>query len=125
MLPAGGGTIINVGSANGLVGVSDNGGVMHGALKAAIVGLAENPRSNTRRRASACQRDTRPGVVAGQHMAKTLEDPAIAASVVRRIPIGRWGQPEDIAPLATYLASDESAYVTGAIFVADGGWTAQ
>jgi NAD(P)-dependent dehydrogenase (short-subunit alcohol dehydrogenase family) len=39
-------------------------------------------------------------------------------------PIGRFGQPEDIAPMAVYLASDESTWVTGAAMMIDGGYTA-
>ena len=39
-------------------------------------------------------------------------------------PLGRLGQPEDIAPMVVYLASDESAWVTGAAFPVDGGYTA-
>ncbi len=42
-----------------------------------------------------------------------------------RQPIGRMGRPSEIAPLALYLASDESAFVTGAQFAIDGGWTAR
>jgi NAD(P)-dependent dehydrogenase (short-subunit alcohol dehydrogenase family) len=38
--------------------------------------------------------------------------------------VGRFGQPDDIAPLAVYLASDESRWVTGAAFPVDGGYTA-
>ncbi len=40
------------------------------------------------------------------------------------IPLGRWGQPEDIANMALFLASDESSWITGASFVVDGGFTA-
>jgi NAD(P)-dependent dehydrogenase (short-subunit alcohol dehydrogenase family) len=40
-------------------------------------------------------------------------------------PLGRFGQPEDIADMAVYLASDESAWTTGAIFTVDGGYSAQ
>ena len=44
---------------------------------------------------------------------------------VSRIPLGRYGQPEDVAYGVLYLASDESSYVTGSELVIDGGWTAQ
>jgi NAD(P)-dependent dehydrogenase (short-subunit alcohol dehydrogenase family) len=40
------------------------------------------------------------------------------------IPLGRWGQPEDVANMALFLASDEASWITGASFVVDGGYTA-
>jgi 2-keto-3-deoxy-L-fuconate dehydrogenase len=43
---------------------------------------------------------------------------------VDRQPMGRLGEPEEIAALAVYLASDESSFTTGAIHVVDGGWAA-
>jgi 2-keto-3-deoxy-L-fuconate dehydrogenase len=46
----------------------------------------------------------------------------VRRNFVARQPMGRLGQPEEIAALATYLASDESAFVTGQAFVIDGGW---
>jgi len=42
---------------------------------------------------------------------------------IARQPIGRIGKPEEVAALVVYLASDESAYTTGAIHIIDGGWT--
>ena len=49
---------------------------------------------------------------------------AVRASFVARQPMGRLGEPGEIADLAVYLASDESGFTTGAIHVIDGGWTA-
>jgi len=50
--------------------------------------------------------------------------PEYEAAVVKNIPMGRWGEPEDLAKMALFLASDDSAWVTGAMFVVDGGYTA-
>jgi len=52
-------------------------------------------------------------------------DPEIYKLMVSRIPLGRYGQPEEVALAVIYLASDESAFVTGSELVIDGGWTAQ
>ena len=51
------------------------------------------------------------------------ESPEYAKDVVERIPMGRFGRPEELAPLALFLASDASAYMTGAVLVIDGGYT--
>lgn len=50
--------------------------------------------------------------------------PDVIAEFVRHVPMGRPGEPQEIGPLALYLASPASAYVTGAAFVIDGGYTA-
>ena len=42
-----------------------------------------------------------------------------------RVPLGRWGQPEEIGKLALYLSSDEASFITGTDILVDGGWCAQ
>jgi gluconate 5-dehydrogenase len=51
------------------------------------------------------------------------ENPDIIDSFKAQIPMGDFGQPEDLGPLAVYLASDAARYVTGASLVIDGGYT--
>jgi NAD(P)-dependent dehydrogenase (short-subunit alcohol dehydrogenase family) len=55
-------------------------------------------------------------------MAKGAKESGQLEQVLARIPKGRLGQPEDIANLAVFLASDESEYISGAAIVIDGGW---
>jgi 2-keto-3-deoxy-L-fuconate dehydrogenase len=56
-------------------------------------------------------------------MAATGDAVAARAAFVARQPMGRIGAPEEIASLAVYLASDESAFITGQAIAIDGGWT--
>ena len=64
-----------------------------------------------------------PGAIATPINTALLNDPAKLRSLTKQIPLGRLGQPEDVAGLAVFLASDEARYVTGATYVVDGGLT--
>jgi glucose 1-dehydrogenase len=64
-----------------------------------------------------------PGAIATPINTALLNDPAKLRSLTEQIPLGRLGQPEDVAGLAVFLASDEARYVTGATYVVDGGLT--
>lgn len=133
MIAAGRGSIINISSILGLAGyypgfpaVSAN----YAAAKAGVVGL-------TRQMALEYARDgVRVNAVCpGFHEATSLgldwktTRPADAMrrfdeEVIRRTPMGRKGQPEEMDGLIIYLASSASKYVTGQVFAHDGGWTA-
>ncbi len=52
-------------------------------------------------------------------------DPDRNQRVLANTPLGRWGEPEDVAYGVLFLASDESSFMTGSELVIDGGWTAQ
>lgn len=52
-----------------------------------------------------------------------VNSPEFDAWVKKRTPLGRWGLPEDLGPLAVFLSSEASRYVTGQVIYADGGWT--
>lgn len=62
-----------------------------------------------------------PGAIATPINQATLEDPEKRAALERQVPLGRIGQPEEVAALVAWLASDAAAYVTGATFFIDGG----
>jgi NAD(P)-dependent dehydrogenase (short-subunit alcohol dehydrogenase family) len=54
-----------------------------------------------------------------------LENPQLTQFFLSRIPVGRWGRPEEVAQLAVFLCSDAGGFITGTDIVIDGGWTAQ
>jgi NAD(P)-dependent dehydrogenase (short-subunit alcohol dehydrogenase family) len=66
-----------------------------------------------------------PGPFATEINASILGDPAANAQFLAKIPVGRWGRPEDIGALAVYLCSEQAAFITGSDVVIDGGWLAQ
>ena len=49
------------------------------------------------------------------------EKPEFEKEVAESVPLGRWGRPEEIGPLALYLASEASSYMTGSVLILDGG----
>lgn len=63
-----------------------------------------------------------PGYIATDMNEALLKDEKRAASILERIPVGRWGSPEDFKGAVVYLASRASAYVSGEILTVDGGW---
>jgi NAD(P)-dependent dehydrogenase (short-subunit alcohol dehydrogenase family) len=64
-----------------------------------------------------------PGATATSMTEEIFRDPAIREPLVARTPLGRLGQPADLVGIAVFLASDASAYATGALFFVDGGLT--
>lgn len=123
MLAAGKGSIINIASAAGVFKAAPN-RYVYGATKAAVAGLT---------RAVAADFITK-GIRCNCICPGTIETPSMlgrAASLgaggremfVSRQPMGRLGTADEIALLAVYLASDESAFTTGVAHIIDGGWT--
>lgn len=126
MLAAGGGSIINVGSvASSLKAVPNR--YAYSASKAAVIGLTKAIAADFITRGIRCNVIC-PGTVETPSLAGRLaaaEDPVAARTAfIARQPMGRFGRPEEIASLAVYLASAESAFTTGAVHVIDGGWNA-
>jgi 2-keto-3-deoxy-L-fuconate dehydrogenase len=127
MLRRGRGSIINMASvASSLKGVPNR--FAYSATKAAVIGLTRSIAADFVGRGVRCNVIC-PGTVEtpslGERMAALPGDPeAVRRGFVERQPMGRLGQPSEIADLALYLASDESAFTTGAVHVIDGGWSA-
>ncbi|AUG55536.1 SDR family oxidoreductase [Thalassospira marina] len=125
MLENGGGSIVNMSSvASSVKGVPVR--FIYGATKAAVIGMTKSVAADFVGKNIRCNAIC-PGTVESpslqQRMASQGGDfEEVRKAFVARQPIGRIGQPGEIAALATYLASDEASYTTGAIHVIDGGW---
>jgi NAD(P)-dependent dehydrogenase (short-subunit alcohol dehydrogenase family) len=66
-----------------------------------------------------------PGVCDTEINAPLMQNAELRAQFLAKIPLGRWGRPEEIANLALYLCSEDAGYITGTDIVIDGGWTVQ
>ena len=124
MIAGGGGSIVNMASiASSVKGIP--GRFAYGATKAAVIGLTKSIAADFVQQGVRCNAIC-PGTVETPSLLQRLADTgdyagALAAFRARQ-PMGRLGQPTEIAGLALYLAGDESAFTTGAIHVIDGGW---
>ena len=124
MIAGGGGSIINMASVAGAVIAAPN-RFVYGATKAGVIGLTKSIAADfvgKGIRANAICPGTVESPSLDQRLRDTGDYAAAKAAFVARQPIGRIGQPEEIAGLVVYLASDESSYTTGVAHVIDGGW---
>jgi len=125
MLERGGGSIINISSVAGSIkGVPNR--CIYGTTKGAIVGLTKSVAADFISRGIRCNAIC-PGTVATPSLEARLratgDYAAARAAFIQRQPMGRLGEAGEIAWLAVYLASDESAFTTGQCHIIDGGWT--
>ncbi|HLW55542.1 MAG TPA: SDR family oxidoreductase [Candidatus Angelobacter sp.] len=118
---SGGGSIINIGSVLSTLGAPNR--VAYAASKGAVLAMtkamavdhaAEKIRVNC-----IC-----PGIVETEMVAAFNMDESARKRRLAMHPLGRFGRPQDVAGLAVFLASDESAWITGAEYVVDGGYSA-
>jgi len=125
MLQAGKGSIINVSSAASSIKAVPN-RFAYGSTKAAVIGLTKAIAADFIRRGIRCNAIC-PGTVQSPSLNERIAAQGnvekVYAEFVARQPMGRLGRPEEIAALAVYLASDESAFTTGQIHIIDGGFS--
>lgn len=124
MLERGAGSIVNMSSiCSAVKGIP--GRFAYGTTKAAVIGLTKSVAADFVASGIRCNAIC-PGTVDTPSLQQRLRDTgdyeAAREAFVARQPMGRLGRPEEIAALALYLASDESAFTTGAIHIVDGGW---
>ncbi|MCU1503508.1 MAG: short-chain dehydrogenase/reductase [Ilumatobacteraceae bacterium] len=122
LVARGGGTIVSTASVSGLAG--DASSVAYSASKAAVINLTrslavDHARQNIRVNCIC------PGAIDTPPVGRMLSDPEIRRRSERAHPLGRIGQPEEIAAAAVWLSSSESSFVTGQAIVVDGGLSAQ
>ena len=121
MLPRGGGSIILTGSPTGVNGEGKD-FTAYSATKAGIHGLGRTVAAAYADRGIRVN-TVQPAYTETPLVAAISEDPESRAAIISRIPIGRAGTPDDVAGIMVYLASDDGAFATGAIFQVDGGMT--
>lgn len=130
MLDAGSGSIINMASVAGSIKGAPN-RFVYGASKAAVIGMTKAVAADYITRGIRCNAIC-PGTVESPSLRQRIGNQAAAsgrslaqveADFIARQPMGRIGTATEIAALAVYLASDESAFTTGTAQVIDGGWS--
>jgi len=117
-----GSSVVNISSVNGLMGFGKD--HLYSSMKAAILGLSRSmvgEYSPHGIRINFIFNDT----TTTERWKKRFEkNPELEAKLTRLYPIGRLGNPEDVANAAVFLASDDSSFITGAVLTVDGGLTA-
>ena len=120
------GSIVNMSSvASSVKGVPNR--FAYSATKAAVIGLTKSIAADYVAKGVRCNAIC-PGTIKTPSLAARVaelggDQDAVWKSFTERQPMGRLGDPKEIAALVVYLASDESSFVTGAIHIVDGGWS--
>jgi gluconate 5-dehydrogenase len=124
MLLRGWGRVINVASIAGpLIAMPGIEGRHYETAKAALVGFTRAVAADWARRGVTVNAIAPGGFLTDANKRWIRERPSFKTDFEAKIPMGRLGEPEEIGPLALYLASEASRYMTGALLVIDGGCT--
>ncbi|MDP7276997.1 MAG: glucose 1-dehydrogenase [Planctomycetaceae bacterium] len=118
-----GGRVINIASISGMVVNRDIGGRSYETSKAAVIQFTRATAADWAPDAVTVNAICPGGFMTEPNVKWAAENPGIINTFKSQIPAGDFGQPEDLGPLAVYLASDAARYVTGASIVIDGGYT--
>ena len=123
MLPRGQGRVINIASISGMIANRGIGGRHYETSKAAVIHFTRATASDWAPRGVTVN-----AICPGLFMTEpnkvwAKSNPDVIKTFIDAVPMGRAGEPEEIGPLAVYLASPASSFVTGASFVIDGGYT--
>jgi gluconate 5-dehydrogenase len=123
MVPRGKGRVINIASINALVAGRKIAGRHYETAKAAVVQFTRATAADW-----APHGVTVNAILPGGFMTEANQrwkqiHPEVIETFLAQVPMGRYGEPDELGPLAVYLASDASAYMTGAALVIDGGYT--